>query len=114
MLFLQLLPIALSYLLMAAHLFRAQHYVLATLAILMPMLLLLPRLWVARVLQLGLAMSAVEWIRTIALLTQERMAMGKPYARMGLILGTVATVTIGSTLLFYRRAIGRRYKLRDK
>ena len=112
MIFLQLLPIILSYLLMAAHLFRGQHYILVALAVLMPLLLLVSRRWAARVIQLGLVISAAEWLRTIALLTQQRMASGQPYLRMGLILGAVAIFTIGSAFAFYWPAIIRRYKLK--
>lgn len=111
MLFLQLLPIILSYLLMAAHLFRGQHYVLVALAVLMPLLLLVPRRCAARVIQLGLAISASEWLRTIAMLTMERMASGQPYLRMGLILGAVAIFTIGSAFSFYWAGMRGRYKL---
>jgi len=105
MVFLQLLPIMLSYLLMAAHLFRGQHYVLVAFAALMPSLLLIPRLWVARVMQLGLVISAAEWLRTMAMLMQERMALGHPYIRMALILGVVALITIASAFTFYWAAI---------
>lgn len=109
MVFLRLLPIILSYLLMAAHLFRGQHYLLVALAALMPALLLIPRLWVARVMQLGLVISAAEWLRTMAMLMQERITLGQPYVRMGLILGGVAIFTIGSAFTFYSAALGRRY-----
>ncbi|MFZ2634690.1 MAG: hypothetical protein WA081_05875 [Desulfosalsimonadaceae bacterium] len=111
MLFIQLLPIILSYLLMAAHLFRGQHYVFVALAALMPLLLLVPQRWVARAIQIGLAISAAEWLRTIAILTQERVASGQPYLRMGLILGAVAIFTIGSAFSFYWVGMRGRYKL---
>jgi hypothetical protein len=114
MVFLQLLPIVLSYLLMAAHLFRGHHYVLMALAALMPLLLIIPRPWVARVLQLGLAISSAEWLRTIAMLAQQRMALGQPYLRMGLILGVVAVITIASAFAFYWDATRRRYDLTAK
>ncbi len=114
MVFLQLLPVVLSYLLMAAHLFRGHHYVLVALAALMPLLLLIPRPWVARLLQAGLLISTAEWLRTLVLLIQERMAFGQPYTRMGLILGTVALVTLGSAFVFYRDKLSSRYKLQAK
>ena len=114
MAFLQLLPVVLSYLLMAAHLFRGHHYVVMALAALIPLLLMIPRPWVARVMQVGLAISAAEWLRTLVLLVQERMAFGQPYVRMGLILGTVALITMGSAFVFYRDALARRYKLKAK
>jgi hypothetical protein len=94
---------------MAAHLFRGQHYLLVALAALMPTLLLIPRFWVARVMQLGLVLSAAEWLRTMAMLMQERIALGQPYVRMGLILGGVAIFTIGSAFTFYSAALCKRY-----
>jgi hypothetical protein len=111
MTFLHLLPVVLSYLLMAAHLFRGHHYLLMALAALVPLLLVIPRPWAARAVQAGLAISTVEWLRTIAWLIQERMAFGQPYARMALILGAVALMTLGSAFVFYRDALSRRYKL---
>jgi hypothetical protein len=112
MVFLHLLPVVLSYLLMAAHLFRGHHYLLMALAALVPLLLMIPRPWVARAVQVGLAISTVEWLRTLAWLIQERMAFGQPYARMALILGAVVLITMGSALVFYRDALSRRYKLK--
>ena len=111
MTFLHLLPVVLSYLLMAAHLFRGHHYLLMALAALVPLLLMIPRPWAARAVQAGLAISTVEWLRTIAWLIQERMAFGQPYARMALILGAVALITLGAAFVFYRDALSRRYKL---
>ena len=112
MVFLQLLPVVLSYLLMAAHLLRGHHYLLMALAAVVPLLLIIPRPWVARVMQVGLVIAAAEWMRTIVLLVQERMAFGQPYARMALILGAVTLITIGSAFVFYRNALSRRYKLK--
>ena len=112
MVFLQLLPVVLSYLLMAAHLFRGHHYLLMVLAALAPLLLMIPRQWVARVMQVGLVIATAEWLRTIVFLVQERMAFGQPYARMALILGAVALITMGSAFVFYRDALSRRYKLK--
>ena len=112
MIFLQSLPIIVSYLLMAAHLFRGQHDALVMLALLLPLLLLIPRRWVVRAIQLGLVISAAEWVRTAARLMQERTASGQPYLRMALILGAVALFTGGSALIFQLRAMRRRYKLK--
>lgn len=110
MIFLQSLPIIVSCLLMAAHLFRGQHDALVTLSLLMPLLLFIPRRWVARAIQLGLVISAAEWVRTAARLVQERTASGQPYLRMALILGAVALFTLGAALIFQLGAMSRRYK----
>ena len=112
MVFLHLFPVVLSYLLMAAHLFRGHHDLLMALAALAPLLLMIPRPWVARVMQVGLVIATAEWLRTIVFLVQERMAFGQPYARMALILGAVALITMGSAFVFHRDALSRRYKLK--
>lgn len=112
MIFLQSLPIVVSCLLMAAHLFRGQHYALVLLSLLMPLLLLIPRRWIARAIQLGLLISAAEWVRTAAKLMQERTASGQPYLRMALILGAVALFTLGAALIFQLPAMRRRYTLK--
>ena len=114
MLFLQLLPIILCYLLMAAHLFRGQHYLLVALSVLLPFLLLIPKNWVAKVLQVGLVISSAEWLRTTVVLMQQRIAAGQPYLRMFIILGAVSIVTIGSVFTFQFASMGRRYKLHER
>ena len=74
-------------------------------------LLAVPRPWAARAVQAGLALAALEWLRTAALLVARRQATGAPYTRLALILGAVAAVTALSLLAFRSARLRRRYRL---
>ena len=78
------LPV-LACLLLAAHFYRAQQLPLALLSALLPLLLAVPRAWAVRVLQVALVLGAIEWLRTLAAFSAERIAMGQPYLRLTLI-----------------------------
>lgn len=99
MLVLAVVPIILSFLLLAAHFFRFGQIALVALALLLPLLLLVRKPWAARVAQVALLLGAAEWVRTIIVFASARMTVGYPYLRMALILGAVALFTAGSALL---------------
>lgn len=107
---LALVPIILSFLLLAAHFFRAGQMVLVATALLLPLLLLVRTRWAARVLQIALLLGAAEWARTIILFASARLAAGMPYLRMAIILSAVALVTAGSAWLFQTPRFRDRYK----
>ena len=109
---LALTPIILSFLLLAAHFFRAGQLVLVAVALLLPLLLLVRKPWAARVMQAALLLGAIEWARTIMIFSLARLAAGQPYLRMVLILGAVALCTAGSALLFKTPALRNRYEQR--
>lgn len=104
-------PIVLSLLLLGAHFYRAGNLVLAAAAVLLVAALAIPRPWSARIVQAGLALGTVEWLRATLVLTAERMHAGVPYQRMTLILGSVALMTLCSALLFQTRRLSRVYRL---
>lgn len=109
---LALLPIILSFLLLAAHFFRFGQIALVALALFLPCLLLVRKHWAAQTLQIALLLGAAEWVRTIVVFAQARMAGGYPYLRMTLILGAVALFTAGSALLFNNPSLRTRYRQR--
>jgi len=104
-------PIVLSLLVLGAHFFRSGDLVLVAAAMLLIPALAIRRPWAARLVQAGLALGAIEWLRTIMILTAERMHAGAPYQRMLMILGPVAIITLISALLFQTRSLGRIYGL---
>lgn len=108
---LALLPVILSALVLAAHFFRAGNVAGAVLSIGGLALLLVPRPWAARVVQVGLVIGAAEWVHTLFVFTEQRRAMGEPWARLAVILGTVALFTLVSALAFYSERLRRRYGL---
>ncbi len=104
-------PIVLSLVVLGAHFMRYGYDILVAGAALMIALLFIRQPWVARLAQLVLVLGALEWVYTLYGLIQLRTAMDQPYARMAIILGTVATVTLCSALLFQVRELREAYRL---
>jgi predicted secreted protein len=102
-------PIALVVL--AAHFWRGGDFALALAALALVALLFVRRPWAARIVQIALALGALEWLRTLAALVAERHAAGVPFVRLALILGAVAIVTALCALAFQTRAMRARYRL---
>lgn len=69
-------PVCLSLLVLAAHFYRAQMLALSVLSMVLMALLWLRRGWVPVLLQLALALGALEWLRTLVMLVMERSALG--------------------------------------
>lgn len=109
MFFLYLLPVILSSLLMAAHVFRAGLPFLAFLCLAAPLLLLTQRLWSVRVIQILLVLYGIEWLRTLLLLVQLRMEHNLPWARLAIILGSVALFSALSALVFRHPALRKKW-----
>ena len=56
-----------------------------------------------------LYLSTVEWIRTMIHLVQMRQELELPWARLSVILCTVAAITFFSALSFFHPKIKRKY-----
>lgn len=87
-----LLP-GLALLLLAAHFFRAGLVPFAGLSAALVVLLFVRMPWAARVLQVALAVGTLEWLRTAWIFAAARAAADQPYARLLVIIGTVAALT---------------------
>jgi hypothetical protein len=74
-------------------------------------LLFFPRKGAALVVQAALVLGAIEWIRTLVIIVQERMAAGVPYTRTMIILAVVAAWTLASVFVFRMPRMRRRYDL---
>ncbi len=110
MTFLALIPVILSYLLMAAHFLRGGHPLVAYLLVGAPLLLLIKKKWVMRVVQLGLLYGVYVWADTAILLVRIRAAHGMPATRLGIILGSVALFTLLGAAILQLKRIRRRYE----
>ena len=110
---LKLIPVFLSFALLAAHFYRAGHTALTMLCIAVLFLLLLKKSWVPRVFQLLLIAGALEWLRTLYFIAAVRMAIEQPWTRMAAILGGVALFTALSGLVFQSRTLRARYRPED-
>jgi hypothetical protein len=103
---------ALALSLLAAHFVHAGLLPVAILCLAAGALLWVRRRWAARVLQVVLALGAIEWVLTAATLAHMRSAHQQPFARLLVILGSVAVVTILAALVFQLPALARRFGLR--
>ena len=111
---LQVFPIVLSFLILAAHYLRSGDPLLTGVSVLLPLLMVVRRPWAARLVQAALLLGTLEWVRTLIGLARVRAQFDQPYLRMALILGVVAAVTALSALLFQGKTLGRLYGLRGK
>ena len=90
---LRLVPVIISFLLLAAHFSRAGMLILGIVCVVIPFLLFIKKYWIVPGLQILLVLGSVEWFRTIYFVAQQRMEIGEPWIRMAVILGVVALFT---------------------
>lgn len=109
--FFRLLPILLSAVILAAHYMRGGYPLFMLIYLLAPFLLLKKRPWAVRVVQLLMWWGTLEWLITILLLIEERIALNEDWLRMVIILGAVTLLTAGSTFVFRARVMRERYGL---
>ena len=103
--------VVLSLVVLGAHFMRAEIELGVIGSLMLIGLLFIRRSWVARLVQAALVLGALEWLRTIYVLTQVRAAQGEPYTRLAVILAVVFVVTAASALLFETPALKRIYGL---
>ncbi len=108
-----ILPIVISALLSAAHFYRSGSLVFTILCILLPFLLMSKDQWVPKIITAFLLLTAGEWIRTLFVFIEHYQAVGVSWARMAIILGTVASFTASSALVFKTSTMKKRYASKD-
>jgi len=94
---------ALTLLLLGAHFFRAALVPLTVVCLGLIALLFVRARWAWVSLQVALALGALEWLRTAWEFASMRAAMGQPYTRLLVILGSVALVTALAALVLRTR-----------
>ncbi len=100
MIWLQLFPVVISLVVLAAHFLRGGNIVMVIAVFGLLALLVVRRRWVAQLVQMGLILGAVEWVITIIRLVAWRSETGQPVLRLVFILGGVALLTALSALVF--------------
>jgi hypothetical protein len=95
---LRALPVVLSAIVLAAHFYRSRSIPIVAVSLALPLLLLVRERWSARAVQAGLVLGALEWVRTLAFFAGQRLEAGRPWGRLAVILGVVATLTALSAL----------------
>ena len=104
-------PVVLSLVVLGAHFMRYDSSAGVVGSIVLIALLFVRQPWVARLVQTALILGALEWLWTLFELIQVRTALGQPFIRMAVILGSVAAVTFISALLFQSSTLKKFYKL---
>jgi hypothetical protein len=100
----------LSLALLGAHFYRASLWpVVALCGLLLVLLWTQRRPWAATLLQWGLVLGAAEWLWTVLVLVQQRMAMGQAWQRLALILLAVTVFTAVSALVFRHPRLRQRF-----
>ncbi len=108
---LQLLPVLVSALLIAAHFLRSGNLLLVVLSLAIPLLLLIRHRLAVRLAQTALFLATLQWLRTAATLSILRSDLGLPWVRMAVILGAMSAFTLGSLFVFLSRTLRARYNL---
>jgi hypothetical protein len=100
----------LSLALLGAHFYRAGLWpVVALCGLLLVLLWTQRRSWTATLLQWGLLLGAAEWLWTLFVLVQQRMALGQAWQRLALILLAVIVFTAISALVFRHPRLRQRF-----
>ena len=107
---LRLIPVLISFLLVAAHFSKLNLNILAVTFLIFPFLLLLKRFWVPRVFQFILIVASLEWIRSMYEYIQDYQANGQSWIRLMFIMLGVALFTALSALVFNNKTIKSKYQ----
>ncbi len=109
MTFVRLLPVLISFLLLAAHFSRADNTPMVAASLIFPLILLVRKPWVAPTVQVVLVLGGLIWVRRAAALVGQRQASGESWTRLAVILAVVAAFTMASALVFRSTALRKRY-----
>ena len=101
--------VVLTALLVAAHFLRAGNITLVIVCLAAPSLLLIKQRWSLIVLQLLAYAGAVIWLITLVQLVSERIAVGRSWGGVVVILGTTALVAVITGLLLNSPGFKARY-----
>ncbi|HIJ79742.1 MAG: hypothetical protein OEY01_13485 [Desulfobulbaceae bacterium] len=108
--FVRLLPVILSFLILAAHFLRYSDFPLMVIALMIPTLLFIKNRWVPRIIQLCLAIGAMEWLSTMFFLIQARQHTGADWQRLAVIMSLIALFTLLSGMVFLNKKLKGRYQ----
>lgn len=108
-----LVPVVISFLLLAAHFLRAGMQAAMILCLVGPFLLLIKKPAAARIVQVMCLLGTAEWLRTLYDLVKLYQGHGLDWTRMAVILGGVALFTAASAMVFFLEPLRRQYKWRN-
>lgn len=109
MIVLRLLPVILSFLLLAAHFSRVNLLPLVIVCIIVPFLLFIKRIWVVRTIQIILFLGAIEWVRSMLSYIEIRKSINDDWTKLAIILSVVALFTALSGLTLQMKNLKKVY-----
>ena len=95
----RIIPVILSFLLLAAHLQRIYLDFWSYIVILIPFILIYKKQISVRIVQIVLILGSIEWMRIIFIYRAQRIETGDSWHRLAVILGIIALFTLVSTRL---------------
>ena len=108
-LFINVFPIIICSMLMAAHLLRMDLLMAMLISLLIPFLLFWKHKISIRIIQLFLILSGLEWIRTLVFYVQLRIENEQDWIRLAFIIGIVALLNFATLLVFKSKKIKKNY-----
>jgi len=106
---LRIVPLLISFLLLAAHFLRGGSLGLMVVTVLAPLLLLIRKRWSLILVQLSAYAAAAVWLYTTIHIVQERMMFGRSWGAPVIILGSVTLFTVFAGLLLNSPAVKDKY-----
>jgi hypothetical protein len=97
------IPAFLALLMLAAHFLRASSTPGVVVSLVVAALLFVPRNWAVRIVQVGLMIGALEWLRTMFVFINQRQADGRPWTRLAIIMIAVECFTVVAAVLLQWR-----------
>ncbi len=107
--FMRRIPFVIAMIILAAHFLRTGASALTLLCLLLPFLLFIKRSWVITTTSLFAYFGGIIWLFVTYDLYLQRAASDQPWARMILILGTVAIFTFAAGILLKTAAVRKLY-----
>ena len=108
----RIIPVILSFLLLAAHFQRIYMDILSYVILLILLILIYKKPISVRIIQGVLILGAIEWIRIIFVYSAQRIEHGESWVRLAIILGVVALFTLASTMVFRNRKLKEIYGIK--
>jgi hypothetical protein len=109
MTFLLVLPSIVAVITLAAHYARFGAYFVSVLLLALLPLLLIDRKWVARMMEVVLALAALEWVLILVDVIGQRNIENRDFSKTAIILGATALFSLVSALLYETPRLRRRY-----
>ncbi|WP_299015363.1 hypothetical protein [uncultured Photobacterium sp.] len=106
-----LVPVVLSFWLLAAHYLRMGNMLLFGALVAFPLILLVRRALIVKIVQGCLVIAAIIWMMITYQMLEARIMMGDDWLRMSMIMGGVILFTLLSVCCFLHSKLERHYRL---